>query len=56
VDAFNAARPAATLVARESAAKRAEIVHRVHGAIGFTHEHGLHRLTRRLVVTRRVRH
>ena len=26
----------------------AEIAHQVHGAIGFTHEHRLHHLTRRL--------
>jgi acyl-CoA dehydrogenase len=26
----------------------AEIAHQMHGAIGFTHEHSLHRLTRRL--------
>jgi acyl-CoA dehydrogenase len=32
----------------ESAGKVAEIAHQVHGAIGFTHEHRLHHLTRRL--------
>jgi alkylation response protein AidB-like acyl-CoA dehydrogenase len=34
--------------AGEAAGKVAEIAHQVHGAIGFTHEHSLHRLTRRL--------
>jgi alkylation response protein AidB-like acyl-CoA dehydrogenase len=32
----------------EAAGKVAEIAYQVHGAIGFTHEHSLHRLTRRL--------
>ena len=32
----------------EAAGKAAEIAHQVHGAIGFTHEHRLHQLTRRL--------
>ncbi|HEX6843197.1 MAG TPA: acyl-CoA dehydrogenase family protein [Stellaceae bacterium] len=32
----------------EAAGKAAEIAHQVHGAIGFTHEHRLHHLTRRL--------
>ena len=32
----------------EAAEKGAAIAHQVHGAIGFTHEHSLHRLTRRL--------
>jgi acyl-CoA dehydrogenase len=32
----------------EAAGKVAEIAHQVHGAIGFTHEHSLHRLTRHL--------
>lgn len=32
----------------EAAGKGAEIAHQVHGAMGFTHEHSLHRLTRRL--------
>jgi alkylation response protein AidB-like acyl-CoA dehydrogenase len=32
----------------EAAGKVAEIAHQVHGAIGFTHEHRLHHLTRRL--------
>ena len=32
----------------EAAGKVAEIAHQVHGAIGFTHEHSLHHLTRRL--------
>ena len=39
---------AAKIRAGEAAGKVAEIAHQVHGAIGFTHEHGLHRLTRRL--------
>jgi alkylation response protein AidB-like acyl-CoA dehydrogenase len=39
---------AAKVRAGEAAGKAAEIAHQVHGAIGFTHEHGLHRLTRRL--------
>jgi alkylation response protein AidB-like acyl-CoA dehydrogenase len=32
----------------EAAGKAAEIAHQVHGALGFTHEHRLHHLTRRL--------
>jgi len=44
--AFAAA--AAKLRAGEAAGKVADIVHQVHGAIGFTHEHRLHHLTRRL--------
>lgn len=32
----------------EAAGKGAEIAHQVHGAMGFTHEHNLHRSTRRL--------
>lgn len=32
----------------EAAGKVCDIVHQVHGAIGFTHEHRLHHLTRRL--------
>jgi acyl-CoA dehydrogenase len=32
----------------EAAGKVSEIAHQVHGAIGFTHEHSLHHLTRRL--------
>jgi len=32
----------------EAAGRVAEIAHQVHGAIGFTHEHRLHHLTRRL--------
>jgi len=40
--------PAAKLRAGEAAGKLADIVHQVHGAIGFTHEHRLHHLTRRL--------
>jgi len=55
VSAVAAGRPSAALavaVAKirtgEAAGKVAEIAHQVHGAIGFTHEHSLHRLTRRL--------
>jgi acyl-CoA dehydrogenase len=44
--AFAAA--AAKIRAGIAAGKVAEIAHQVHGAIGFTHEHSLHRLTRRL--------
>ena len=44
--AFTAA--AAKLRVGEAAGKVADIVHQVHGAIGFTHEHRLHHLTRRL--------
>jgi acyl-CoA dehydrogenase len=40
--------PAAKLRAGEAAGKLADVVHQVHGAIGFTHEHRLHHLTRRL--------
>ncbi|HKF74392.1 MAG TPA: acyl-CoA dehydrogenase family protein [Stellaceae bacterium] len=32
----------------EAAGRVCDIVHQVHGAIGFTHEHRLHQLTRRL--------
>ncbi|HEX3410975.1 MAG TPA: acyl-CoA dehydrogenase family protein, partial [Stellaceae bacterium] len=39
---------AAKIRAGEAAGKVAEIAHQVHGAIGFTHEHSLHSLTRRL--------
>ena len=39
---------AAKIRAGSAAGKVAEIAHQVHGAIGFTHEHSLHRLTRRL--------
>jgi acyl-CoA dehydrogenase len=39
---------AAKIRAGEAAGKVAEIVHQVHGAIGYTHEHRLHHLTRRL--------
>jgi acyl-CoA dehydrogenase len=53
--AIAASRPSAALAAAaakiragEAAGKVAEIAHQVHGAIGFTHEHSLHRLTRRL--------
>jgi len=34
--------------AGEAAGKSAEIAHQVHGAMGFTHEHSLHYITRRL--------
>jgi alkylation response protein AidB-like acyl-CoA dehydrogenase len=34
--------------AGEAAGKATDIAHQVHGAIGFTHEHRLHQLTRRL--------
>ncbi len=34
--------------AGEAAGRGAEIAHQVHGAMGFTHEHDLHRSTRRL--------
>jgi len=43
-----AAAAIAKIRAGEAAGRAAEIAHQVHGAIGFTHEHGLHRLTRRL--------
>jgi acyl-CoA dehydrogenase len=39
---------AAKIRAGEASGKVAEIAHQVHGAIAFTHEHSLHRLTRRL--------
>jgi acyl-CoA dehydrogenase len=39
---------AAKIRAGIAAGKVAEIAHQVHGAIGFTHEHSLHRLSRRL--------
>ncbi len=39
---------AAKIRAGIAAGRTAEIAHQVHGAIGFTHEHSLHRLTRRL--------
>ncbi len=44
----NFAIAAAKIRAGEAAGKVAEIAHQVHGAIGFTHEHSLHLLTRRL--------
>ena len=44
--AFAAA--SAKLRVGEAAGKVCDIVHQVHGAIGFTHEHRLHQLTRRL--------
>ena len=40
--------PAAKIRAGEAAGRVAEIAHQVHGAIGFTEEHSLHYLTRRL--------
>ena len=40
--------PAAKIRAGEAAETVAEIAHQVHGAIGFTEEHSLHYLTRRL--------
>jgi acyl-CoA dehydrogenase len=40
--------PAAKIRAGEAAGMVAEIAHQVHGAIGFTEEHSLHYLTRRL--------
>lgn len=39
---------AAKIRAGEAAGKATDIAHQVHGAIGFTHEHRLHHLTRRL--------
>jgi acyl-CoA dehydrogenase len=39
---------AAKIRAGEAAGRVAEIAHQVHGAIGFTWEHSLHYLTRRL--------
>ena len=39
---------AAKIRAGEAAGRVAEIAHQVHGAIGFTEEHSLHYLTRRL--------
>lgn len=38
----------AKVVAGESAGRAATLAHQVHGAIGFTHEHRLHRFTTRL--------
>ncbi len=38
----------AKIRAGEAAGKGSDIAHQVHGAIGFTHEHRLHHLTRRL--------
>jgi acyl-CoA dehydrogenase len=47
--AFDSLAPAAAkAVASEAAGKAAEIAHALHGALGFTHEHSLHFLTRRL--------
>jgi acyl-CoA dehydrogenase len=46
-DSFFAA-AIAKIRAGEAAGKSTDIAHQVHGAIGFTHEHRLHHLTRRL--------
>ena len=46
-DSFFAA-AVAKIRAGEAAGKSSDIAHQVHGAIGFTHEHRLHHLTRRL--------
>jgi acyl-CoA dehydrogenase len=46
-DVFFAA-AVAKIRAGEAAGKSTDIAHQVHGAIGFTHEHRLHHLTRRL--------
>jgi acyl-CoA dehydrogenase len=46
-DAFFAA-AIAKIRAGEAAGRSGDIAHQVHGAIGFTHEHRLHHLTRRL--------
>jgi alkylation response protein AidB-like acyl-CoA dehydrogenase len=40
--------PAAKIRTGEAAGKICDIAHQVHGAIGFTEEHSLHYLTRRL--------
>jgi acyl-CoA dehydrogenase len=40
--------PAAKIRTGEAAGKICDIAHQVHGAIGFTEEHSLHHLTRRL--------
>jgi acyl-CoA dehydrogenase len=39
---------AAKVVAGRAASRVASIAHQVHGAIGFTHEHSLHRYTTRI--------
>jgi alkylation response protein AidB-like acyl-CoA dehydrogenase len=46
-DSFFAA-AIAKIRAGEAAGRSGDIAHQVHGAIGFTHEHRLHHLTRRL--------
>ncbi len=46
-DSFFAA-AIAKIRAGEAAGRSSDIAHQVHGAIGFTHEHRLHHLTRRL--------
>lgn len=43
---------AAKLRANMAAGVGCAVAHQVHGAIGFTREHGLHRLTRRLIAWR----
>jgi acyl-CoA dehydrogenase len=43
---------AAKLRANRAAAQATAIAHQVHGAIGFTHEHSLHRFTLRLLAWR----
>jgi acyl-CoA dehydrogenase len=43
---------AAKLRANQAAGAGAAVAHQVHGAIGFTQAHGLHRLTRRLIAWR----
>ncbi len=43
---------AAKTTAGVAARRIAKIAHQVHGAIGFTHEHALHRSTRRLLAWR----
>tara|TARA_B100000676_G_scaffold312156_1_gene385025 strand:+ start:1363 stop:2358 length:996 start_codon:yes stop_codon:yes gene_type:complete len=40
---------AAKICASEAAGEVASLSHRIHGAIGFTHEYSLHHLTRRLL-------
>ncbi len=47
-DRFEFDLAAAKVRVGEAAGLVAEIVHQVHGAIGFTHEHRLHHFTRRL--------
>lgn len=47
-DGLDFAVAAAKLRVGEAAGRAAAIAHQVHGAIGFTHEHTLHHVTRRL--------